>query len=135
MLCGLAHHGFVGYFAVWGYFLSSLSLSPFIACDIIDVFKVITLAIMLTDKLVRTTISIPAELLEIVDGITSAGIVRSRNEFVAQALRREIEWQKRQEIDAALAEMAQDPKYHSTVRQMESEFAGASWDALPVEGA
>jgi Arc/MetJ-type ribon-helix-helix transcriptional regulator len=106
-----------------------------IPCVRIDVLKDIILDIMSTNKLIRTTLSIPAELLEIVDGITTAGIVKSRNEFVAQALRREIEWQKRQEVDAALAEMAQDPDYQFTVRQMEYEFAGASWDALPVEGA
>jgi metal-responsive CopG/Arc/MetJ family transcriptional regulator len=89
---------------------------------------------MSTNKLVRTTLSIPAELLELVDEFASAGNVKSRNEFVAQALRRELEWQKRQDIDAALAEMAQDPEYRSTVQQMEAEFAGASWDALPEEG-
>jgi metal-responsive CopG/Arc/MetJ family transcriptional regulator len=90
---------------------------------------------MSVNKLVRTTLSLPTELLESIDKIASSGRVKSRNEFVTQALRRELEWQQRQEIDAALTEMAQDPEYQITVKQMEAEFVGASWDALPVEGA
>jgi metal-responsive CopG/Arc/MetJ family transcriptional regulator len=100
----------------------------------VDICLSVTFNIMSTNKLVRTTLSIPSEILDSIDEIASNGGVKSRNEFVTQALRRELEWQKRQEIDAALAEMAQDPEYHTTVKQMEVEFAGASWDALPKEG-
>jgi metal-responsive CopG/Arc/MetJ family transcriptional regulator len=88
---------------------------------------------MLANKLIRTTISIPVELLKSIDAIATQGGTKNRNDFVTQALQRELAWQKRQEIDAALAEMAQDLDYQATVKQMEVEFAGASWDALPEE--
>jgi metal-responsive CopG/Arc/MetJ family transcriptional regulator len=88
---------------------------------------------MSATKLVRTTLAISANLLSSIDEIAKKGHVKSRNEFVDRAIRRELEWQKRQEIDAALAAMVQDPEYQATVKQMEAEFATASWEALAVE--
>jgi metal-responsive CopG/Arc/MetJ family transcriptional regulator len=88
---------------------------------------------MVVNKQIRTTFIIPAELLDSIDQIASSGSVKSRNEFVTQALRRELARQKRQEIDAALTEMTQDPEYQATVKQMDAELAGASWDALRME--
>lgn len=81
---------------------------------------------------VRTTITLPAELLAATDKAVSEGKAKSRNEFVAQALLHELEALKRAEIDAALAEMAQDPEYQAQVLQMEAEFAVASWEALQL---
>jgi metal-responsive CopG/Arc/MetJ family transcriptional regulator len=80
---------------------------------------------MSVPKLVRTTLSLPADLLGSIDLIAKQGQVKSRNEFVTRAIQRELAWQKRQEIDAALAEMARDPEYQATVKQMEAEFATA----------
>jgi metal-responsive CopG/Arc/MetJ family transcriptional regulator len=88
---------------------------------------------MSATKLVRTTLSLPADLLNSIDLIARSGQVKNRNEFVARAIQRELAWQKRQEIDAALAEMAQDSEYQATVLQMEAEFATASWEALAGE--
>ena len=85
------------------------------------------------NQTVRTTVTLPAELLAATDKIISQGKAKSRNEFVAQALMHELEALKRAEIDAALVEMAQDPDYQAQVRQMEAEFAVASWEALPLE--
>ena len=85
---------------------------------------------MSANKLVRTTLTIPADILTSIDKIASNGSCKSRNEFVTRALERELARHKRQEIDAALAQMAQDPEYQQTVKQMNAEFAGASWDAL-----
>jgi metal-responsive CopG/Arc/MetJ family transcriptional regulator len=90
---------------------------------------------MSATKLVRTTLALSADLLGAIDEIAKQGRVKSRNEFIDRAIRRELEWQKRQEIDAALAEMAQDPEYQATVRQMEAEFATASWEALAAEAS
>jgi len=78
---------------------------------------------------VRTTITLPAELLDATDRAVSQGKAKSRNEFVAQALLHELEALKKAEIDAALIEMTQDPEYQSQVLQMEAEFAAASWEA------
>lgn len=90
---------------------------------------------MLPIELVRTTLSLPADLLGLIDKMAQQGQVKSRNEFISQAIRRELAWQKRQEIDVALIEMAQDPEYQATVKQMEAEFATASWEALAAEVA
>jgi metal-responsive CopG/Arc/MetJ family transcriptional regulator len=90
---------------------------------------------MSTPKLVRTTLTIAADLLGSIDEIADKGHVKSRNEFIDRAVRRELKWLKSQEIDAALAEMAQDPEYQATVRLMEAEFATASWEALAEESS
>jgi hypothetical protein len=60
------------------------------------------------------------------------GKAKNRNDFVAQALRRELAIQKRSEIDAALAEMANDPDYQAEVLKLEVEFATAQWEALQL---
>ena len=51
---------------------------------------------------------------------------------MAQALRHELAALKRAEVDAALAEMAQDPEYQAEVLKMEAELATASWEALQL---
>ncbi len=84
------------------------------------------------NQTVRTTITLPAELLAATDRIVSQGKAKSRNEFVAQALLHELEAIKRASIDAELIEMAQDPDYQAQVLQMEAEFAVASWEALQL---
>jgi len=84
------------------------------------------------NQTVRTTITLPAELLAATDMAISQGKAKSRNEFVAQALLHELEALKRAEIDAALMEMAQNPEYQAQVLQMEAEFAVASWEALQL---
>ncbi|ODH01059.1 hypothetical protein A4S05_30670 [Nostoc sp. KVJ20] len=55
------------------------------------------------------------------------------DEFVIRALRRELAVQKRAEIDAALAKMANDLEYQAEVLQMQAEFAQAQWEALKLE--
>ncbi|HBL13262.1 MAG TPA: CopG family transcriptional regulator [Cyanobacteria bacterium UBA11162] len=84
------------------------------------------------NQTVRTTITLPAELLAATDKAVSKGKAKSRNEFVAQALLHELEALKRAEIDAALIEMAQDSEYQAQVLQMEAQFAVASWEALQL---
>ncbi len=81
---------------------------------------------------VRTTLTLPSELLEATDKAVSQGKAKSRNEFVSQALRHELAAIKQAEIDAELAEMARDPEYQAEVLKMESEFATASWEAFEI---
>ena len=78
------------------------------------------------NQTIRTTITLPAFLLAATDKVVSQGKFKNRNEFVAQALLHELEALERAEIDAALAEMAQDPEYQAQVLRMEAEFAAAS---------
>ncbi len=82
---------------------------------------------------VRTTLTLPSEIIEATDKIVKAGKAKSRNQFIVQAIQRELAIQKRAEIDSALIEMTQDPEYQTEVLQMESEFSSASWEALQVE--
>ncbi|MBN3951534.1 MAG: CopG family transcriptional regulator [Nostoc sp. NMS7] len=82
---------------------------------------------------VRTTLILPKDLLEATDKAIQSGKAKSRNEFVTWALRRELAAEKRAEIDAALAEMANDLEYQREVLQMEAEFAPAQWEALKLE--
>lgn len=85
---------------------------------------------------VRTTLTLPADLLAAVDQAVQAGKARSRNELVRVALERELAAQQRAAIDAAFAEMAQDPDYQAEAKSMISEFAIADWEAWQqTEGA
>ncbi len=96
--------------------------------NIIDVKQ--SIKISMKDRTIRTTITIPAELLAATDRAISQGKAKNRNEFVARSLLHELEALKRAEIDAALSEMAQEPDYQAQVLKMEAEFAAASWEAL-----
>jgi metal-responsive CopG/Arc/MetJ family transcriptional regulator len=82
------------------------------------------------ESTVRTTLTLPASLIEATDKAVSQGKAKSRNQFVAKALENELAALRRAEIDAALAEMAQDREYQAEVLKMEAEFARASWEAL-----
>lgn len=87
---------------------------------------------MTQKQTVRTTITLPLEVLTATDEVVSQGKAKSRNEFVAQAILHELEALKRAEIDAALVEMTQDPEYQAEVLKMDAEFAVASWEALEL---
>jgi hypothetical protein len=79
---------------------------------------------------VRTTFSIPADLLQAADHAVKNGAARSRNEFVTLALRHELAAQKRSQIDAAFAGMADDPEYLQEARTLAEGFVVAEWDAF-----
>jgi metal-responsive CopG/Arc/MetJ family transcriptional regulator len=81
---------------------------------------------------VRTTVSIPVELLEATDKAVKSGKAKSRNDFIAMALQRELAAQKRAETDEELIEMLQDPDYQAEVIKLEAEFANAQWEALKL---
>jgi metal-responsive CopG/Arc/MetJ family transcriptional regulator len=81
---------------------------------------------------VRTTLTIPVELLEATDRAVQEGKANSRNEFVARALRRELAAQKRAEIDAAFTKMADDEEYQAESLAIEREFAKSDWEAFQI---
>ncbi|MBI3980019.1 MAG: ribbon-helix-helix protein, CopG family [Chloroflexi bacterium] len=84
----------------------------------------------MASRMVRTTVAIPADLLEAADRMVRDGQVRSRNELVAAALRRELAARERAAIDAAFAAMAEDPAYQAEARAIAAEFAVSDWDAF-----
>jgi metal-responsive CopG/Arc/MetJ family transcriptional regulator len=81
-------------------------------------------------RTVRTTFTVPADLLEAMDRAVREGNARSRNELITMALRRELAAQERAAIDAAFAAMADDPMYHAEAREVATAFAGADWEAI-----
>ena len=84
----------------------------------------------MSTRTVRTTLALPADLLAAVDQAVQAGHARSRNEFVALALQRELAAQQRAAIDAAFAAMAEDDAYQTEAQAITAAFAQADWDAL-----
>ena len=81
------------------------------------------------NQTVRTTLTLPTELLEATDEVVQSGKAKSRNEFVAQALRRELAALKRAEIDASFAPMIDDAQYHAEALMIAEEFAKADLEA------
>ncbi len=84
------------------------------------------------ERTIRTILALPAELLEAADRAVQQGKARSRNEFVAQALRHELATQKRAEIDAAFAAMADDEEYQAEAMTIADESAKADWEAFHI---
>ena len=97
--------------------------------DVIIVIKLDISWNCMANQTVRTTLTLPAELLEATDKAVNAGKAKSRNEFVAQALRHELAAIKRAEIDAAFALMADDVEYQKEALMIANEFAQADWEA------
>jgi metal-responsive CopG/Arc/MetJ family transcriptional regulator len=85
---------------------------------------------MMHNSSTRTTIALPTALLAATDRAVIDGKAKSRNELIARAIHRELVLLRRAEIDADLADMAQDAEYQAEVLQMEAEFAVAQWEAL-----
>ena len=81
---------------------------------------------------VRTTITLPADLIEQVDRIVQEGHVRSRNELFLSALRHELAARERAEIDAQFAGMEDDVEAQEEAIMIAEEAAVGSWEALLI---
>jgi len=80
----------------------------------------------------RTTVALPARLLDAADRAVRAGKARSRTDLLSRALQRELAAQRRNEIDAAFLEMANDPEYQADALLMAVEATVAGWEALQL---
>jgi hypothetical protein len=117
---------------------------PSVLCGILfccindDIIEVVSLDISeggLLMQTMRTTLTLPAELLEAADRAVRTGHARSRNELVARALCHELAALERVAIDAAFATLGDDPDHLDEVRTLDMEFAAAEWEAFrQVEG-
>lgn len=83
-------------------------------------------------KVKRFTVTLPDALLMAIDGAVRTGAARSRNAFVAGAVRQAIVAIESVEIDAAFAAMATDEDYQREALQIAGEFERASWEALQL---
>ena len=81
-------------------------------------------------KVVRTTLALPADLLERVDHLVRAGQVRSRSAFVARALRRDLAALEAAAIDADFAGMADDEEYQAEAVALAEGFSSEEWEAF-----
>ena len=86
--------------------------------------------VIMTDETVRTTIAIPLSLLTATDKAVREGKAKSRNEFFATSLRRELALLERSAVDSAFSGMAGDGDYRDESRRLAQEFAASDWEAL-----
>lgn len=81
-------------------------------------------------RTVRTTISLPEELLHRADRVVREGAAKSRNELLASALSHEIESLERREIDEAFARMAEDEEYLEEAESLAEQLAGSEQEPM-----
>ncbi len=81
-------------------------------------------------RTIRTTLSLPIELLERIDRAVHEGQVRSRNALLETALRHELAAMEDAAIDAQLLGMAQDADYQAEALALAEEFGTAEWQVL-----
>ena len=79
---------------------------------------------------VRTTVTLPDQLLKAVDQAVAAGKAKSRNELIANALRRELAALRRLEIDSAFQEMSADQESRDESLNLSEEFAESDSETL-----
>jgi hypothetical protein len=84
-------------------------------------------ALMAHDS-IRTTVTFPSDLLEEADRVVEAGDVRSRNDLVVQALRRELAIRERARIDAEFLKMADDHDFQAEDAEMAEEMTELEWE-------
>ena len=80
----------------------------------------------------RTTVSLPDDLLRGIDAVIRTGCAATRNEFLATAIRRELDRIRREVVDREFDAMADDPIYQNEGRKIAEEYRTADWEALRV---
>ncbi len=82
---------------------------------------------------VRTTVTIPTELISRSQKLIDNGVVPSRNAFIITAIEYFLSELERQEIDRQFEAMAVDKRYQALSESVEADFADSDWEAL-IEG-
>jgi Arc/MetJ-type ribon-helix-helix transcriptional regulator len=81
-------------------------------------------------RTVRTTITLPVDLVDAADRAVREGRARSRNDLLVAALRRELAAQERADIDAAFATLAGDREFQAESADLAEESVQSGWEAL-----
>ena len=89
----------------------------------------------MTSQNVRTTLALPAELLERIDRAVREGKARSRNALVANALQHELAAMDDAAIDADLLRMADDAEYRVGALELADEIGHEEWRAFQATEA
>ena len=84
---------------------------------------------------VRTTITLPVDLVERSQHFIKSGAIPSRNALIVTALEQFLLQLENQEIDRQFDLMAEDGAYQALNKQMAEEFVESDWEALRVEEA
>ncbi len=74
---------------------------------------------------VRTTVSLPAELLSAADSEVEAGRPATRSDFIAEAIVEELRRRERARVDAEWAAVLPDADYQAEHAQIMAEFEAA----------
>ena len=85
-----------------------------------------------------TMLALPLDLLAAVDKVVQDGCAQSRDEWIENALRRQLAESRRSAVEAEFRYMAGDVDYQRDVHQILEEFAQADWETLhegPPPGA
>lgn len=78
----------------------------------------------------RTTITIPDSLATKVDQLVNTGDIKSRNQFILEALEDKVKQIRDIQIDTEFASMATDQDYQQEALEIEQEFAIADQEVL-----
>ena len=81
-------------------------------------------------KTVRTTVTLPADLLQRSQKLVDAGQVPNRNVLIVSALERLLAELERAEIARQFAALAEDEAYQTMQTEMAESFAESDWEAL-----
>ena len=79
---------------------------------------------------VRTTVTLPADLVEWSQQFIEKGILPSRNALIVAALEHFLKDLEGQEIDQQFAAMADDQAYQDLSLQLAEEFAESDWETI-----
>ena len=82
---------------------------------------------------VRTTLTLPVDLVKRSQRFVDAGAIPSRNALIVVALEQFLRQLERQEIDRQFEAMAEDETYQAMSQQLADDFAESDWEAW-VEG-
>lgn len=81
---------------------------------------------------VRTTVTVPAELIERSQPFIREGKLPSRNALIVAALEHFLTVLERQDIDRQFEEIADDEDYKTMNQQLSEDFAESDWEALSL---
>ena len=79
---------------------------------------------------VRTTLTLPVDLVKRSQHFVDDGVTPSRNALIVTALEQFLQELERREIDRQFEAMAEDQTYQVINQQMADDFAESDWDAL-----
>ncbi|MCB0200251.1 MAG: CopG family transcriptional regulator [Anaerolineae bacterium] len=82
---------------------------------------------------VRTTITLPGDLLQRSQRFIEDGTVPNRTALIEVALEHMLDQLERDEIDRSFAAMANDAASLALHETIETEFAESDWEALALE--